>query len=109
MANEIYKTNAQGRDESDESSYEGELEMKINRKDVSGKLQIEGLQTMYVRINSHSIYAAVNQSSGYRGLVSSIEFTDIISKDDNTNQGKCCQNIYMIEEARLKGEDYYCF
>jgi hypothetical protein len=44
-----------------------------------------------LRINDHAIYAASDKASGYRGIVSTIEFEDIFSSDsDNTLVGKCC-------------------
>jgi hypothetical protein len=86
----IYKENSEGRDPMETSMFEGELMVKVNRKDVSDLFEKDSLETMYVRINEHSIYYASNKTSGYRGLLGSIEFEDIITKDDYTLIGKCC-------------------
>lgn len=91
------------------SMFEGEVMLKVNRKDVSDLFEKDSLETMYVRINEHSIYYAQNKTSGYRGLLGSLEFEDIITKDDYTLIGKCCQNVYMIQEERVNGEELYCF
>lgn len=42
-------------------------------------------------------------------MIGSIEFEDIITDQDYTLIGKCCQNVYSISEGKLGGDDSYCF
>lgn len=111
-AEALFTTNSQGSDQENksESNFEGELELKINNKEVPDELEEQGMTKFYVRLNSHSIYAAANKTAGYRGMVASIEFEDIITNQDYTLIGKCCQNVYSIStEKKPNGEDTYCF
>lgn len=108
----MFTSNSQGSDKVDEnaSNFEGELELKINNKEVPDEFEEQGMVKYYVRLNGHSIYAAANKTAGYRGMVGSIEFEDIITKEDYTLIGKCCQNVYSIStEKTTGGEDNYCF
>ena len=73
-----------------QSNMEGELLVKIHRKDVNDVKESQKLEERYLRLNEHSIFAAYNKSSGYRGIYQSLEFEQIISKDDYTLTGKCC-------------------
>jgi len=55
-----YKENTQGTDEENPtaSSFEGEVLMKINNKEVSDSLEEQAMKPLYVRLNGHSIYAS---------------------------------------------------
>lgn len=106
-----YKTNAEGTDEENPnaSSFEGEVLMKINNKGVPDELEDQAMIPYYARLNGHSIYASMNKTVGYRGIIGAIEFEDIITPEDYTLIGKCCQNVYSIQTGKLDGEDSYCF
>lgn len=71
--------------------------MKINDKEVADSLEDQAMKSLYVRLNGHSIYASDNKTVGYRGIIGAIEFEDIITKEDYTLIGKCCQNVYSIK------------
>lgn len=105
-----YTENSQGRDPLDNMSlFEGEVDMKVNRKEVSDEFEMDGVMPFFVRINEHSIYYSSNKTSGYRGLLGSLEFEEIITPDDYTLIGKCCQNVFTIEQEQMKGEVQFCF
>lgn len=106
-----YKENAQGTDEENPnaSSFEGEVLMKINNKHVNDALEDQAVIPLYARLNGHSIYASQNKTVGYRGIIGAIEFEDIITPEDYTLIGKCCQNVYAISTGKMDGEDSYCF
>lgn len=72
-------------------------------------MEYDGLRSLYVRINEHSIYAASNKSAGYRGLLASIEFEDIITDDDYTMIGKCCQNVAGVTQEKIGDDTMHCF
>ncbi len=100
-----YSENSQGRDVLENMSlFEGEVDMKVNRKEVSDEFEMDGVMPFFVRINEHSIYYSSNKTSGYRGLLGSLEFEEIITPDDYTLIGKCCQNVFTIEQEQMKGE-----
>jgi len=41
-------------------------------------------------VNGHSIYESEFKESGYRGIEGFIDFENIISEDDDTQNNKCC-------------------
>jgi len=105
-----YSENSEGRDTLENMSlFEGEIQLKVNRKEVSDDFEMDAVQPFYVRINEHSIYYSANKTSGYRGLLGSLEFEEIITPQDYTLIGKCCQNVFSITQDKIKDEDMFCF
>ena len=38
-----------------------------------------------------------------------MNFDEIINENDDTVVGKCCENVYSVEETKIAGQDYFCF
>jgi len=64
--------------------FEGLLFVKKTDREIPLEQNSARLLEYYTRINGHSIYISSMKEQGYRGIVGSIGFEDIIDTDDYT-------------------------
>ena len=93
-AQNIYQKDNQGTDEDKRSTFEGNLMLKRFQKEIPEEQNNYNFIEKFIRVNGHSIYESEFKESGYRGIEGFIDFENIISEDDDTQNNKCCQNIY---------------
>lgn len=107
-AQKLFTANPDGSDEHKEIK-DGAVSVQVtfNKKE-------EKMQEVHMYLNDEAIYFLDDKTSGYRGVMGSIQLSEVYSPEtDDVKMGHCCENVGTVA-SKLIGDinsqtTYYCF
>lgn len=107
-AQKLFTANPDGSDEHKEIK-DGAVSVQVsfNKKE-------EKMEEVHMYLNDEAIYFLDDKSSGYRGVMGSIQLGDVYAPEtDDVKMGQCCENVGSVA-SKLIGDinsatTYFCF
>ena len=109
-----YATNKDGTDPVEEESYLGyDLYMAKKFKNDNVETSKLNFNRYLFRVNKYAVFYG-DVSTGYRGIMGSIQLDEIIDDQDDIQSGKCCTRVEEVQKEEnvvlgITELDLFCF